>query len=105
MHSSLAETEETMKSLLLSAVFGLATLGLFLGTTDEAQAQRGRRGGDGWGRGYYGGGYYGGGYYGRGWRSGYYGGYYPGYYSSSYYYPDTTTQSYYYSPDSTGRYS
>lgn len=87
-----------MKSLILSTVMGLATLGLFLGTPGDAQAQRRDRVSAR--RGNYDGGYYGRGYYGRGW-GGY--GYDGGYYGSSYA-PATTTQSYYY-PASTDRYS
>lgn len=93
-----------MRSLLFSAVVGMATLGLFVGTADEAQARprdraevQSTRGRDN----YYGGGYYGRGYYGRGYYGGYYG---PSYYGSSYYYPATTTQSYYYPPGDASRY-
>jgi hypothetical protein len=101
--------EEAMKSLILSAVLGLSTLGPFAATAPDAHAApRDRAWNRGYDGGYYGRGYYGGGYYGRGYRSGYYGGgyYYPSYDSgTSYYYPSTTTtQSYYYAPESASRY-
>jgi hypothetical protein len=84
-----------MKSLLLSAVLGLATLGLFVGTAGEAQAQRRGRDGDSDRRGYSGRpGYYG---YNRGYSgSRYYGGYYS---------RPSTYQSYYYGPGDADRYS
>jgi hypothetical protein len=88
--------EEMMRSLILSAVSGLSTLGLYVGTVGDAQAQRRGRDSDGGRGGFVGRGYYGRGYYGRG--------YYGGYYGSSDYYP-STSQSYYYPPGDTSRYT
>lgn len=105
-----------MRSLILSAVLGVATLVSFFGSTSEAQAQRWGRGG-GWGvsvgpvgvysgTGYYGGygrSYYGSPYYGN---SYYYSQpYYSSDYGTSYYYSTPSTTTSYYSAPSTTTYS
>jgi hypothetical protein len=88
-----------MRSILLSAVLGMATLTAFFGTASTAEAQRWR------GRGYYDRDYWDGRYYGSDYYSRpYYRSYYYGrpYYGTSYYYSTPSTSvSYYYGPNTT----